>query len=174
MIMKKILSALAILVFVVLATTGCGDNSSSKTNEKPLEELAQEDMVSLFKSIAMVPSSVKVNNVVPYIECDSVYCCTCHVVTDNTDGVSVNTIFDYTLVRYREEDGSFTYYNYINDLSRPNQKRQEKWYKNYFYDQRIKERSKGRFNNPDDFMMDMIYTGADIHNRSMKMDYGLE
>lgn len=166
--MNKISSVLAIMLAVVMLSS-C---NNCNNNEQTLEEKAQEDMVSLFKQISRVPSSVKVSNIVPYISCDSIYCCTCHVQSDNTDGVTLNTIFDYTLVKYKDEDGKITFYNYINDLSKPNQKRQDKWYRDYFFEEHIGEKTK-EFHTPEEFMMNMIYTSADIENRSMKLDYSL-
>lgn len=150
----------------VIFVTGCNNNQT-------LEEKAQDDMVSLFKSIARVPSSVKITNIVPYINCDSIYCYTCHVESDNTEGTSLNTIFDYTLVKYKEDNGEISYYNYINDLSRPDQKRQDRWFKDYFYDENIREESNNKYHTPEEFMMDMIYTSADIQNRAMKHKYSL-
>lgn len=156
---------MAIMIAVVFVT-GCNNNQT-------LEEKAQDDMVSLFKSIARVPNSVKITNIVPYINCDSIYCCTCHVETDNTDGTSLNTVFDYTLVKYKEDNGEISYYNYINDLSRPDQKRQDRWFKDYFYDENIREESNNKYQTPEEFMMYMIYTSADVQNRAMKHKYSL-
>ena len=74
---------------------------------------------------------------------------------------------------YKEDNGEISYYNYINDLSRPDQKRQDRWFKDYFYDENIREESNNKYQTPEEFMMYMIYTSADVQNRAMKHKYSL-
>lgn len=164
--MKKVLSLVVIVLTTVSFITSCNNNPKEPT----LNEKAQKDMVSLFKSITK-DSTVTIENITPYIDCDSIYCCTCIVKAETSDGTEQSVEFDYTLVKYKE-DGKTVYYNYINNLNRPGQKRQDEWFKEYYQDENIKEQSK-EFDTPEKFMMYMIYTGAEIQNRVMKSDYGL-
>lgn len=167
--MKKI-SFATIMLATVLSITSC--NNKQQQKELSLNEMAQKDMVSLFKAIAKSSEPVTVSDITPYIDCDSIYCCTCTVKVKAPDGTEQSTKFDYTLVKYKEDNGKTEYYNYINNLDRPGQKRQDEWFKDYYQDENIKEQSK-ELNTPEKFMMDMIYTGADVQNRLMKSDYGL-
>lgn len=69
--MKKKLSLFA-LIMAVLIVSSC---------EQTLEQRARKDMVSLIKKIADDPNYVEVSNVSPFINSDSIFCCTCRKVT---------------------------------------------------------------------------------------------
>ena len=105
--MKKKLSLFA-LIMAVLIVSSC---------EQTLEQRARKDMVSLIKKIADDPNYVEVSNVSPFINSDSIFCCTCDVEFTNYLGEKVTILGEYSLVKYREKDGSFSYYKPVGGIN---------------------------------------------------------
>lgn len=161
--MKKKLSLFA-LIMAVLIVSSC---------EQTLEQRARKDIVSLIKKIADDPNYVEVSNVSPFINSDSIFCCTCDVEFTNYLGEKVTILGEYSLVKYREKDGSFSYYNHFTNLTTSKRERSDIWLKEYYHKEGL-DTALQLYNSEQEFVIGQIYESSKFDHDMMKHKYNIK